>query len=73
MLKRTYEWGVWDALKEGKTVYAVELLPDRPRVCNMSDCTVQEAAEIIGRNESGKTCEYYVVEDEPEEVAEDEG
>lgn len=70
MLKGTYEYAAWEALKEGKTVYIVELLPDRPRICNLADCSVQEVSEIMSRNSSHETCEYYVVEPEEETDAE---
>ena len=74
-LESLYNWKVWDALKEGKLVYAIDLTGTRPKVISLWEYTVEQVARLMEQHKKDDdfTALFYVAVDveEGDEDAED--
>ena len=59
-LERMYEWTIWDALKRGELVYAIDLSGTKPKVVELWEYTVEQVARLT---EGSSKIEYYGVVD----------
>lgn len=68
-LKSLYNWKVWDALKEGKLVYAIDLTGVRPEVILLWEYTVEQVARFMEQHKKDDdyTALFYVAVDVEED------
>ena len=67
-LESLYNWKVWDALKEGKLVYAIDLTGVRPKVILLWEYTVEQVARFMAQHKKDDdfTALFYVAVDAEE-------
>lgn len=72
-LESLYNWKVWDALKEGKLVYAIDLTGVRPEVILLWEYTVEQVARFMAQHKKDDdyTALFYVAVDVEEEEDDD--